>query len=52
MYTFSQEDAIIPASYVRHVEMMMSHHVHTQNNGQNDQSLNLLQCSLWPPWQR
>jgi len=25
---------------------------HTQNDGQNDQSLNLLQCSLRSPWQR
>jgi len=28
----------------------MSRRVRTQNNGQNDQSLNLLQCPLGLPW--
>jgi len=29
---------------------IMSHHVHTHTDGQNDQSLSLLQCSLRSPW--
>jgi len=28
----------------------MSHRVHTHTDGQNDQFLNLLQCSLRLPW--
>jgi len=27
-------------------------HTHTWNDGQNDQSLNLFQCSLHSPWRR
>jgi len=34
------------------VQWRHCHYVHRRNNGQNGQSLNLLQCSLRSPWQR
>jgi len=34
------------------VIMYTHRNTHTENDEQNDQSLNLLQCSLRSPWQR
>jgi len=42
MYKYSQEGATVPASCVWHVEMMMSHRVHTQTDRTTDRTTNLL----------